>query len=96
MQKLLSRKRVLLEIELEGARQVRKSFPEAFQIFIAPPTFEELEKRIRNRGTETEKSITKRLNRAKEELKAKNEFDAVVVNDELNSALLEIEKLIGT
>ena len=95
IEKLSSKKRVLLEIELEGARQVRKSFPEAFQIFIAPPNFAELEKRIRGRGTETETSIKKRLKRAQEELEAKNEFNAVVINDELNSALLEIEELIG-
>ena len=93
-QKLDSGKKVLLEIELEGARQVRKSCPEAFQIFIAPPNFEELEKRIRERGTETEESIRNRLSRATKELQAKNEFDAVVINDDLSQALLALEELI--
>ena len=82
---------VLLEIELEGARQVRRSFPEAQQIFLAPPCFEELERRIRGRGTDGEDAIQRRLLRAREELKAQNEFDAVVVNDNLDQALLQLE-----
>ncbi len=76
---------VLLEIELEGARQVRKTFPEAFQIFLKPPSMAELEARIRGRGTELEAAIQKRLNRAEEELKAELEFDAVVVNDDIDN-----------
>jgi len=87
-------KKVLLEIELEGARQVRKTFPEGFQIFIAPPSFSELENRIKGRGTESSNSIANRLNRAKEELKAQNEFDAVVINDNLDNAFLEIKNII--
>ena len=87
-------KKVLLEIELEGARQVRKSCPEAFQIFIAPPSFDELKKRIRSRGTESEESIKRRLNRAKEELLATDEFDAVVINDNISTALKKLEELI--
>lgn len=86
---------VLLEIELEGARQVRRSCPEGFQIFLAPPSFEELERRIRGRGTDQEEAILRRLMRAQEELKAKGEFDAVVVNDDLESALQQVEQLIG-
>ncbi len=86
---------VLLEIELEGARQVRKSFPEAFQIFLSPPNFQELENRIRGRGTESEESIKSRLIRAKEELQAKNEFDAIVINGELNLAVKEVERLMS-
>ncbi len=86
---------VLLEIELEGARQVRSSFPEAVQIFLAPPSFEELERRIRGRATETEEAIQRRLVRAKEELMAQKEFDAVVVNDDLQVAVQELESLMG-
>ena len=86
---------VLLEIELEGARQVRRSFPDAVQIFLAPPSFEELERRIRGRGTDLEEAILRRLARAQEELNAKAEFDAVVVNDDLDQALLRLEKLMG-
>ena len=86
---------VLLEIELEGARQVRRSFPDAVQIFLAPPSFEELERRIRGRGTDPEEAILRRLARAQEELKSKAEFDAVVVNDDLDQALLRLEQLMG-
>jgi len=85
---------VLLEIELEGARQVRRSFPDAFQIFLAPPSFEVLEQRIRGRGTDAEDAIRRRLARAKEELAARDEFDAVVVNDDLDQALEELERLM--
>jgi guanylate kinase len=90
---------VLLEIELEGARQVRKSLPEAIQLFLAPPSVEELEKRIRGRGTEAEEAIQRRLKRAQEELAAQTEFDAVIVNDDLETALAELENkmnLTGT
>ena len=90
---------VLLEIELEGARQVRNSLPEAIQIFLAPPCVEELEKRIRGRGTEVEEAIQRRLKRAQEELQAQTEFDAVIVNDDLETALAELENkmnLTGT
>ncbi len=86
---------VLLEIELEGSRQIRKSFPEAIQIFLAPPNLSELEKRIRGRGTETEDAIKDRLEIANKELMAKKEFDAVVINDDIDSAFLEIEGLMG-
>ena len=86
---------VLLEIELEGARQVRKTFPDALQIFLAPPSFVELEKRIRGRDSDTDEAIKSRLIRAKEELKAVDEFDAVVINDDLDLALFELEKEIG-
>jgi guanylate kinase len=86
---------VLLEIELEGARQVRKSLPEAIQIFLAPPSVEELEKRIRGRGTEAEEAIQRRLKRAQEELAAQTEFDAVIINDDLETALAELEELMN-
>ena len=86
---------VLLEIELEGARQVRHSFPSGFQIFLAPPSFEELERRIRGRGTDAEEAIQRRLLRAQEELKAQDEFDAVVVNDDLERALTALEQLMA-
>jgi guanylate kinase len=86
---------VLLEIELEGARQVRRSFANGFQIFLAPPSFEELERRIRGRGTDAEEAIQRRLQRADLELQAKEEFDAVVMNDSLERALAELEELMG-
>ena len=94
-QRLQEGRPVLLEIELEGARQVRGSFPKAVQIFLAPPSFEELERRIRGRGTDAEEAIQRRLLRAREELSAQCEFDAVVVNDDLEQALLKLEGLMG-
>ena len=95
MERLEAGTSVLLEIELEGARQVRRSFPEALQIFLAPPSFAVLEQRIRGRGTEAEAAIAKRLDRARTELNAQNEFDAVVVNDDLDTALGDLERLMG-
>jgi len=86
---------VLLEIELEGARQVRRHCPEAFQVFVRPPSLAELERRIRGRGTDSEEAIVRRLARAEEELQAEPEFDAVVVNHELPQAVAEIERLMG-
>ena len=74
---------------------MRRSFPEGFQIFLAPPSFEELERRIRDRGTDAEEAIQRRLSRARDELKAQAEFDAVVVNDNLDSALQQLERYMG-
>ncbi|WP_392533798.1 guanylate kinase [Nostoc sp. C117] len=86
-----SGKLVVLEIELEGARQIRVSFPSAFSIFILPPSFEELEKRIRSRGQDSEEAIARRLHRAEEEIKAAHEFDIQIVNDDFETALHDIE-----
>ena len=86
---------VLLEIELEGARQVRRSFPAAVQVFLEPPSFAELERRIRGRGTDSEEAIARRLARAREELAAAGEFDARIVNGDLERALAELEALMG-
>ncbi len=85
---------VLLEIEVKGARQVRQSFPEALQIFILPPSVEELEKRIRGRGQDTEAAILKRLKQAETELATASEFDIQIVNDDLNQALCALETAI--
>ncbi len=86
---------VLLEIELEGARQIRKNSPDSFHIFLAPPSFEELENRIRGRETDSDEAIQKRLFRAREELNAKDEFDAVIINDDLQDACYQVEELMG-
>ena len=85
---------VVLEIELEGARQIRHTFPSALSIFILPPSFAELEKRIRGRGQDTEEAISRRLNRAEEEIAAADEFDLQMINDDFEEALQEIEKAI--
>jgi guanylate kinase len=94
-EKLAAGRPVLLEIEVEGARQVRRTCPAGRQIFVAPPSFTELERRIRGRGTDGEEAIQRRLDRAREELAAAAEFDAVLVNDDLAAAGLELERLMG-
>jgi guanylate kinase len=85
---------VLLEIELEGARQVRRSFPAGFQVFLKPPSLAELERRIRGRGTDSEEAIRRRLERARVELAAEGEFDAALVNGDLTAALAQLEALM--
>ena len=85
---------VILEIELNGARQVAQSFPEAFKIFIVPPSPEELERRIRDRGQDDEAAITRRLARSRVELDAADEFDLQIVNDNLEQAVAKLEDVL--
>jgi len=87
---------VILEIELEGARQIRKNFPEALRIFIMPPSVSELENRIRGRGQDSEVAIARRLSHAQAEIAAASEFDIQIVNDDLKDALQAIEDAIFT
>jgi guanylate kinase len=82
---------VILEIELEGARQVRQHFPDALRIFILPPSLDELEHRIRSRGQDPEEAIARRLQRAREEIDAASEFDVQIINDDFEQALDRIE-----
>ena len=77
---------VLLELELDGARQVKRRIPEAVMVFIAPPSLAELERRLRGRGTDDESKIQKRLARARDEIRAVREFEYVIVNDVLHRA----------
>ena len=77
---------VLLEIDLHGARQVRAQMPEAQLVFLAPPSFDELARRLVGRGTEDPAKVRERLDRARMEVAAEDEFDVVVVNDDLESA----------
>ena len=85
---------VLLEIEVEGAKQIKEKFPEALSIFILPPSKEELEKRIRNRGTEKEDAINKRLCRANYEIASSDKFDYVLTNHDVDETVKEILKII--
>jgi guanylate kinase len=85
---------VLLELELVGARQVKVRLPEAIMLFIAPPSLVELERRLRGRGTDSEQKIQKRLNRARDEIRAVREFDYVVVNDLLAEAVQTFQSVI--
>ncbi|MBD2107641.1 guanylate kinase [Nodosilinea sp. FACHB-13] len=85
---------VILEIELEGARQVRTTFPHALQLFVLPPSLEELESRIRLRGKDADDAIQRRLQRALVEIDAASEFDEQIVNDDLEVALQQLENAI--
>ena len=87
--------KVILEIEVEGACQVREKFPEIISIFLLPPNKQELEKRIRNRGTDGEKSILKRLERADFEMNSSKDFDYVLKNYEIDTTVDEILKIIS-
>ena len=84
---------VILEIEIDGARQVRKSSPDAELIFIAPPSWEELVKRLETRGTDTEDRRAQRLALAQEEMAAQSEFDYVLVNDQLERVIAQLVSL---
>jgi guanylate kinase len=85
---------VILEIELQGARAVRRQIPEAVAIFIAPPDLEELARRLRGRGTESDAAIARRLAIAATEVEAAREFNAVVLNDDADRAAAEVVNAI--
>jgi guanylate kinase len=87
---------VLLEIDLQGARQVRQTMPDAVFVFLAPPSWEELLARLTGRGTEGEAERRARLASARVELEAAAEFDATVVNDEVERAAAELVSLISS
>ena len=85
----------ILEIDLQGARQVRRSLPEATQIFLLPPSWAELEDRLRGRGTEDEAQMARRLATARVELAAADEFDHVLTNVEVEQTVQELVSLLG-
>jgi len=87
---------VILEIDVQGALQVRKALPEAHLVFIEPPSLEELERRLRQRGTETEDVISSRMKTAEVELAQKMEYDDQVVNDDLERAVDELVEVINS
>ena len=85
---------VFLEIEVEGAKQVRKKFPDALFIFLAPPSLEHLRERLVGRGTESDEKIQKRVSEARKELEMMNLYDYVVVNDKVNLAKQRIQSIV--
>jgi guanylate kinase len=93
-EKIESGQQVILEIELEGARQVRKTAPDALQIFIKPPSLNELESRIRKRGQDSEEAIARRLARAKIELASEAEFDVCLTNEILEDTVAALEGIL--
>lgn len=85
---------VILEVDVQGARQVKNIMPDAHYIFIEPPSLEELEHRLRGRNTETEEQIKKRLDTASLELSAKMEYDVQLVNEDIEDAYAQLEAYI--
>jgi guanylate kinase len=85
---------IVLEIEVQGARQVRETMPEALAVFIAPPSLEALRARLVGRGTDAPEQIERRLQTAERELEAQPEFARVVVNDRLEEATGELESIV--
>ena len=87
---------IVLEIDVQGARQVRETLPDAVQVFIEPPSFADLEARLQQRASDRPVEIARRLEAARQELEAAPEFDHRVVNDDLQRALQELEDLVAT
>jgi guanylate kinase len=87
-------KPVVLEIEIQGARQIRATMPEAVQVFIAPPSLESLKARLVGRGTNSPRDMDARLSTAREEMAARAEFSHVVVNDRLEQAVAELVAIV--
>jgi guanylate kinase len=87
---------IVLEIDVQGARQVRERLPDATLIFIEPPSFEDLERRLAGRASDRPDQIERRLAAAREELEAAGEFDHRIVNDDLERALEELAALVAT
>ena len=85
---------ILLEIDWQGAQQVRKLFPQAIGVFILPPSLQALEQRLRGRGTDSEESISKRMASAREEITHVDEFDFVIVNEVMDEAIKDLISLV--
>ncbi|MBE7032719.1 MAG: guanylate kinase [Ruminococcaceae bacterium] len=94
MEKLDEGKNVILEIEVQGALQVRSHYPEAVFVFVIPPSMEELENRLRGRGTETDDVIAKRLQRAKAEFKYIDKYNYTLTNDTVENAVCVLHSII--
>lgn len=85
---------VILDIEVQGARQVNEKKPDAVKIFIIPPSIDELESRLRGRGTDTDRAIEARLTRARQEYKEADFYDYIIINDDPDRAAKELEAII--
>ena len=93
--KIESGHKVILEIEVEGARQIKAKFPNSLSIFLLPPNIKELENRIRNRASETENSISKRLERSKFEISCSKDFDCIITNQILEETVQKVYEIIN-
>lgn len=87
---------VILEIEIQGALKVKKQYPDALLLFVMPPSAEELRRRLTGRGTETEEVIEKRMRRASEEAEGIENYEYIVINDDLDTCVRELHEIIKT
>lgn len=87
-------KNVVLEIEIQGAMKIRQQFPTALLLFVMPPDVAELERRLTGRGTESPEVVTKRLNRAVEEAKGIEEYDYILINDDLETCVKNLHEIV--
>lgn len=94
MEQLEAGKNVILEIEIQGALAVKEKFPDTLLLFVTPPSAQELERRLRGRGTETDEVIKSRLKRAVEEAEFMDRYDYILVNDDLETCVQEMHELI--
>ena len=85
---------VLVEVDLAGARSIRQSTPDATHVFLAPPSWDVLVERLKGRGTETDDVVKRRLETARTELAAQDEFDIVVVNNDIDDAVTALTKIL--
>jgi guanylate kinase len=95
LDKLAAHEPTLLEIDVQGARQVRRAMPDALLVFLAPPSWDELVRRLVGRGTETEEVRERRLTAAREELASESEFDVTLVNTSVEDVARELLTLMG-
>lgn len=93
-EKLASGMNVMLDIEIQGARQVHAKMPEAVMIFLVPPTLEELRRRLEGRGTDTAEAIEGRLARARQEYREADFYDYIIVNDDIDVAAKELSAIM--
>ena len=93
-EQLRNGKNVILDIEVQGAMQIKAKFPSALMVFVTPPSIEVLLKRLRARGTETEDVIQKRINQAKEESSRMDKYEYIVINDDLDTAVKEMHGIV--
>jgi guanylate kinase len=94
-ERIENNKTVILEIEIQGALQVKSIYPEAVLIFLTPPSMDELEKRLVGRATETPEKIELRLKRAVEEIDNIDKYDYIVINDSVERAVVDIEHIVN-
>ncbi|MCM1112305.1 MAG: guanylate kinase [Muribaculum sp.] len=93
-ERLSEGRNVILEIEIQGALKIKELFPESLLLFVTPPSAAELERRLKNRGTETQEAIARRLARASEESEGMEAYDYIVVNDDLEACVEELHRLV--